>query len=242
MKKGSKKTSNRHWTLKEKARELRAQGMSYKEILHHVPVAKSSISLWCRDVPLTEMQRCVLSKRWDTQKMGIKAIQKYFWKKQSDAFERGLKMAEGVRDDRFVAGLMLYWAEGCKQKKTSIANSDPRIIRFMISWFRDFFSIQIDQFTVHLHLHSGQNEKNMKKYWSHITGIPMRNFIKSFVKLEGSGYRKNTLYNGTVGLRVKCDGSTYLLYTILGCIAGYLEQTIGERTDIESWMKKLPYA
>lgn len=242
MNEGSKKISRRHWSLKEKAQQLRKQGLSYNEILKCVQVSKSTISLWCRYVPLTRKQRKILQERRGDQMKGIHAIQKYFWKKQSDAFEDGLKMADSVRDARFIAGLMLYWAEGCKQKKVSIANSDSRIIRFMVAWFKDFFSIEKEQLAVHLHLHSGQDEKKMKEYWSSITGIPSQNFIKSFVKPEGSGYRKNILYNGTVGIRVKCKGSTYLLYTILGCIAGYLKQTINEKVGIETWMKKLPYA
>lgn len=41
--------------LKEKVlvRELREKGLSYGEIKERIPVSKSSISLWCRDIKLT---------------------------------------------------------------------------------------------------------------------------------------------------------------------------------------------
>lgn len=44
-------------------RDLRAQGLSYREILQRVPVAKSSISLWCRTVELDDVKRQVLRQR-----------------------------------------------------------------------------------------------------------------------------------------------------------------------------------
>ncbi len=242
MVEGAQKISSRHWMLKEHARILRSGGWSYKDILKEVPVAKSTISLWCRDVPMSEVHRRNLSKRWDTQRLGIKAIQKMFWKKRCDAFERGVKMAHHIREDEFIAGVMLHWAEGNKKNNAGIANSDARIIKMMVGWFEKYFHIKRTSLAIHLHLHSGQNEEKMKKYWSQITGIPRKNFIKSFIKPEGSGYRKNILYNGTVKITPRGSGSTYLLFTILGCIAGYLERTINERVNIEEWIQRLPYA
>ena len=37
--------------LREQARELRTQGLSYNEIAAQLDVSKSSVSLWVRDVP-----------------------------------------------------------------------------------------------------------------------------------------------------------------------------------------------
>jgi orotate phosphoribosyltransferase-like protein len=45
---------------KEKAVELRRKGLSYKEILKQVPVAKSSLSLWLKDLPLTKDEKTVI--------------------------------------------------------------------------------------------------------------------------------------------------------------------------------------
>lgn len=48
---------------KANARTLRRQGLSYREILQKVNVAKSSISLWCRDIQLTPRQRQLLEEK-----------------------------------------------------------------------------------------------------------------------------------------------------------------------------------
>lgn len=44
-------------------RALRAEGLSYRVILARVPVSRSSVSLWCRDVKLTPAQLGALASR-----------------------------------------------------------------------------------------------------------------------------------------------------------------------------------
>lgn len=248
MIKNANKLSCRHWLLKERAVKLRRRGLSYNEILQKIPVAKSTVSLWCRYVKLTPGQIKNLESGRITKNAlrGIKAIQNMFWRRRCDAFLDGTNAFKNKnlvnKNSRFIAGLMLYWAEGNKKSKAAIANSDPRIIKFMVSWLREFWDVTPAQIKVHLHLHSGQDENRMKSYWSSLTSIPLENFGKSFIKPEGSGYRKNILYNGTVKIAARKTGSTYLLFKILGAINGFLSQTIGETIKPEDWMSKLPYA
>src|SRR3989338_8269755 len=82
--------SSRHWKLKELALKLRTEGLSYQEIAQKVPVAKSTISLWVRNVPLTTVQRKRLNEKHDFRLIGIKAIQKMFWQKRTKAFLLGV--------------------------------------------------------------------------------------------------------------------------------------------------------
>lgn len=245
---GSNKSSHRHWRLKEIALKLRKRGLSYNEILQQVPVAKSTISLWCRYVKLTQKQKSKLQSGRITENAlkGIIAIQNMFWQRRCEAFLSGANMLANKdltnKNSRFIAGLMLYWAEGNKKSKAAIANSDPRIIKFAVLWLKEFWDVSPAQIKVYLHLHSGQNEDKMKSYWSLLTNVPLQNFGKSFVKPEGSGYKKNILYNGTVKIEVKKTGSTYLLFRILGAINGFLNKVIDEPVAPEKWMSVLPYA
>ena len=48
---------------KNKAIELRKQGLSYREILEQIPVAKSSLSLWLKSVKLAESQKQRLTEK-----------------------------------------------------------------------------------------------------------------------------------------------------------------------------------
>src|SRR5690606_14482935 len=44
------------WERSELGRDLRRSGLSYGEIMELVPVKKSTLATWCRDVELTERQ------------------------------------------------------------------------------------------------------------------------------------------------------------------------------------------
>ena len=118
-----------------------------------------------------------------------------------------------IRENLWLAGLMLYWAEGNKSGFVGITNSDPKLIKLMMVWFRKVCCISDSKFRTQLHLHSGQNENQIKKFWSKITGIPINQSHKSYIKKEGSGHRKNKLYNGTI--RVSVSDSN-LLHRIQG--------------------------
>ena len=52
---------------REKAVALRKKGYTYKEILTVVPVAKSSLSLWLKDLPLTKNEKNALKHRKNSQ-------------------------------------------------------------------------------------------------------------------------------------------------------------------------------
>jgi hypothetical protein len=231
--------------LKEKALKLRTAGLSYKEILKKVPVAKSTISLWCRAVDLTIKQRKRLTDKSRMRGLvGIKAIQTMFWKKRCESFLEGVNLSKRLanKDPELVAGLMLYWAEGTKSNIAAVTNSDSRIISYMVKWFGRYFKVKPQQFSVGLHLHPGQDENEIKNYWSKLTGIPLINFRKSFIKVRGSGYRKNRLQNGVAKIAVRMEGSTYLLFKVLGAINGYLNKSLQEPIVPENWMSVMTYA
>ncbi len=210
----------KYWKRKELVRNLRGQGLSYKEIRQRIPftIAKSTISDWCKDIELTDKQKARLSAKYDILHRGAKANQI----KRAEEIKQIRRLAEVEispmnRNEFKLAGLMLYWAEGAKSRYIDITNSDPLLIKFMITWLRNICRVPEERFRVSLHLHSGQNEKQIKKYWSKITNIPICQFNKSYIKKEGSGYRKNILYNGTIKIRV-CDSN--LLHRVLGWIEG----------------------
>lgn len=51
---------------KLEAQKLRRSGMSIKEIAKRVDIAKSTTSVWCKDVVLTEIQKEKLYKKMVT--------------------------------------------------------------------------------------------------------------------------------------------------------------------------------
>jgi len=237
-------TSNRHWKNKEEACLLRSKGISIRTISSKLGIAKSTVSGWCKNVPLTDEQRRLLASQKGDFLKGIQSIQTHHQILREHAFSKGIeKYSHHRHDTNFVAGLMLYWAEGAKSHGTAaIANSDEHVIEFMIRWFDTYWSVDSQHMSLHMHLHSGQDERKEKLYWSKITGIPLRNFQKSFIKPEGSGYRKNILYHGTIKICAKCPGSSYILKSILGAIAAFVEDKLNHKATMDDWIDRLPHA
>lgn len=212
------------WETKEKVKKLRKQGLSYKEIQKLVPIAKSTVSNWCKNITLTPKQKRLLNKKYDTQHKGAQANRlkrkREIKKIRSLAKQEIKKLAQNPFG---LAGLMLYWAEGSKTQYVGICNSDPNMIQFMMKWLREIGKVPEYKFKAYLNLHSGQDDKKTKRFWSKITDIPQAQFGKTYIKPEGVGFKKNLLYNGTVKI-VVCNKN--LLHRILGWIDGYKEHYI----------------
>lgn len=51
------------WEKSELGRDLRRAGLSYGEIMEVIPVKKSTLATWCRDVELTERQIAGIKER-----------------------------------------------------------------------------------------------------------------------------------------------------------------------------------
>lgn len=204
--------------LKRKVRILRKQGLSYNEILQKVPVAKSSISLWCGDIKLTTEQRTRLEdkRREAVLNQGPMAIVKKR-KKEIRKIKRMAKteMRELTAYQSKIAGAMIYWTEGSKNNGAIISNSDPELIKFMVDWFEKICKIPPERLKARLNIHRNQNDIRIKRYWSRITGIPLMNFGKSYIKPEGTGHRKNILHNGVIRVGINNEN---LRHRIMGWI------------------------
>lgn len=117
---------------------------------------------------------------------------------------------------------MLYWAEGAKKYESiKFSNSDPDMIKFMMRWFREICQVQEVKFKIALHIHSLLIRRDVEKYWSEVTGIPLTQFQKTYIKQTSLGQRKNILYNGTC---VICIYDRDLFRKIMGWKAGFLEK------------------
>ena len=83
---------------------------------------------------------------------------------------------------------MLYWAEGNKKTEDiKFSNSDPSMIKFMMKWFREICNVPEKKFRIALHIHELLSRKNVEKYWSDLTGIPLKQFQKTFIKPTSLG-------------------------------------------------------
>lgn len=203
----------------EKARFLRKQGLSFNEIRDKIGVSKSTVSLWCRDIKLSSVHTHRLlerAQRMIVYKLGARANHERREKEIRFIREMARKDIHDLSEEAFkMVGVALYWAEGAKTTGTSVSNSDPRIIQFMVRWFQRVLNISPSRIKAYLHIHYQDDDLHIKRYWSQLTGIPLQNFGKSFIKPKGTGHRTNILPNGIIKIRAAGIGSENLRHKIL---------------------------
>ena len=222
--------------IKAKAIRLRKKGFSYNEIRKEVPVAKSTLSLWLKGIPL---------KSEDLKRLYTKRVQALARGPNSQRERRKREIEEIIQKDKKeiryppsfetlrLFGAAIYWAEGSKKGSFSVTNSDPHLIAFMVSWFKLVFRIEPDQLKARLNIYPQQDEKDIKRFWSEITSIPISNFGKSFVKPPNKGFKKNNLYYGTINIRVPKGGN--MLQGTFGWVQAVLKDII---PNIESTQRR----
>jgi hypothetical protein len=106
-------------------------------------------------------------------------------------------------DPFFVAGVVMYWAEGSKSRNfVDLTNTDPAALRLFIEWARRFLDTAIE-FELGLHLHAGNDESAARTYWRDELGLPDVAFGKTYFKPHGTGHRKNQLPHGVCRVRTR---------------------------------------
>lgn len=219
--------------LRIKAREERKKGESVKEIAEKIGVSKSTVSLWVRDVILSVKQMEVLKKRkikgWELARLKGSLVQK---QKRLQLIERskkqGIKTFGNLTKREFlIAGIALYWGEGSKTKRSvRICNSDPKLIKFIIKWFKEILGVRIQDIRVAVGINQihKNREEVVRRYWSKITGIPLDQFRKtSFKKVKNQKlYANFSRHYGNLMVEVLKSAKYY--YKIMGLIEGLASQ------------------
>lgn len=230
---------------KETAVKLRKQGNSYSDILKVVPVAKSTLSVWLRDVGLSKSQQQQLTaKKLAAGKRGGAARKEARINTTAEIVNRSKKQI-GVISKRelFLIGAVLYWAEGTKEKETApgsgiqFTNSDPRMLKIFLLWLRSVCMIDEEKIHFQVYLHETNNSRVGKvvEYWSKSLKVTENRLNKVYYKRNKIlTNRKNTgeHYYGLV--RIKVRGSSGLVRSISGWVNGIMDSSgcFGDEKDI----------
>lgn len=206
-----------------KARKLRKQDFSYKEIAKILKVPDTAVGRWCfgtkggRGHSLREVKRNEELRKQITR--------------DEEEFVKNKKGSIDDEEARFLASL-LYWCEGSKYPTASridFVNSDARMIKTFIWLLRKGFSLDEKKFRVHLQTHGTHNLEELKKYWAEVLDISKRQFIKPTVtKPTGGRHRKD--YKGTCTLRYYDYRVALKLIAIYETLALTVPETTG-RSD-----------
>ncbi len=110
--------------------------------------------------------------------------------------------------DSFIFGLGIYLGEGSKSA-IRISNSDPRIIKFSLNWFKDHFGLSDNNFRIRLHIYPDKNDDESIRYWSKVVDLDKKYFFKSYVdkRTNKNKDRQGILPYGTAHLSIVSKGN-----------------------------------
>jgi hypothetical protein len=187
--------------LQEKARTLRAGGRTMLDIATELGVAKSSVSLWVRDVPFEPKARRMSGDRRPHPQHIAKLAE------IAECDRLGFERIGRLSDDAFLAaGAALYAGEGAKtQAKVTFANTDAAMISFFCAWLRRFFSIDESRLRVRVYLHEGLNLDAAERSWSDVTGIPRSQFNRPYRAKADASIRANKHEHGCAYVDYSCS-------------------------------------
>lgn len=226
--------------LKRKAIKLRKKGLSYGDIAKQLKIVKSTASLWLRGIKLTNEQQ---KKLYSNQVIHLNTgpnSQKNRRLREVETIIRqaALEIKKPIDIESYrLFGAALYWAEGSKKSMFDMTNSDPYLILFWVKWLDKIFKIPPTELKPWLNIYPQQNELKIKKFWSELTGIPVKNFGKSYVKPLSKNYKKNNLYYGTI--RVSVRKSTNYRYQVFAWTQAVLEDIAPEIVLLQRKWSKL---
>jgi transposase-like protein len=209
------------------ARTIRRQeGAPIKEIARRVGVGASSVSRWVRDIELTPAQEQELLRRnpaYNRQLSGT-AVQAANRRAERIAYQEAGRSLALQGDSCHVAGCMLYWAEGEKDRNAlRFYNSDPEMVRFFVFFLKTYFDLRDEEikitcnlFADHLH-----RQREIEQFWLDVAQLSERSLGKSYVNVYSKRSKKkrtNRLPYGTVRVTVS---RTRVIQSIFGSIQEY---------------------
>ncbi len=207
--------------LRAKARDMREQGLNYKQIAAELKVSKSSVSLWVRDIPRPErlsFEECA--------KRQAKAVSTYWTAERA----RRAAATDAIRDEArgnirdlserevLIGGAIAYWCEGSKSKpyrrehRVSFVNSDPQVIRFFLRFLQSV-EVPSERLMFRLSIHESADVAGAQAFWRQVTQADPAQFRPPTLKKHNPRtVRINTgeTYHGCLRVDVLRSADLYL--------------------------------
>ncbi|KKS64433.1 hypothetical protein A3A14_02065 [Candidatus Daviesbacteria bacterium RIFCSPLOWO2_01_FULL_43_38] len=213
----------------EQAHQLRQAGKSIRTIAKELKISTSTASIWCRGIKLSENQKIILALKGQNREL----LRSFAQKRHLEKLERSEKTFNQAKNEilklqkneLFNVGLALYWAEGFKSHKeqqVGFCNSDPRMVKFILEWFKKSLGVEKENFTLRAEFnikHKNRGEE-IQNYWSSFTGIPRSQFTQPYLQkaIWNRDYANKEVYYGVLRIRVR--KSSELLIKIRGWMEG----------------------
>lgn len=190
--------------LRKQAIKLRRRGYSIKQIKRKLGVSQNSASRWCRGIELTPEQQAKLQERERVVSTVVGKRNKAKWDKRKQIVAE--QYHPPITDPAFMLGLGIYWGEGFKTGTyIGVSNSDPNLVRTLMTWLRTFFEEDIDNFSITCRHYYKRRDAEIIAYWKSQLELTTERILPStfHVSTAGKNRRGRTLPYGCVSVSVR---------------------------------------
>ncbi len=131
----------------------------------------------------------------------------------------------------------MYWAEGAKEKEyypgsqLQFSNMDPKMIQVFLIWLIKVCKISKNMILFNIFLHQSHKTrlKEVRRYWSRITGFSINNFNIVYWKNNKLKTNRKNIKEKYYGvLKIKVRRSSGLVRKIAGWSEGIFERVISK--------------
>jgi hypothetical protein len=194
----------------KKVIELRKKEYSYSEIKKETGLAKSTINNWLSHAGLTlskEHFDILSNKKVENHVLGMMAAKATTAKRKQleiQAFIQSTK--KYFSDPFFVAGVMLYQAEGSKGASNGFSNSDFRLVVVFVKFLEKYFLLDKGRnLTFRLYIHDSRKNDLLRilNFWSKKLSIDSKDIKLSWKHNIVTERRVNLNYVGQFEVRVR---------------------------------------
>lgn len=209
----------------EARRMRRDNGLALSEIAARLGVAKSTVSVWVRDIVLSDVQVAQLvacNPVYNGQFLASQASKSKALAARRAYQEAGKALAV-ANDPLHIAGCMLYWAEGSKGRcDVAFTNSDPEMLIFFIRFLEICYKVLKSDISLYINCFDDQFPvTEIENFWLERLQLPstqLRKTTLNYFSARSKQQRITKLKYGTCRLVVH---RTEIVQNIFGAIQGY---------------------
>ncbi len=189
--------------------KLREGGNSLASISLRLSVSKSTLSEWLKGVSFTP--NGALQEKIDENSRRIVSRSRVDRAlSEQEALNYAHTQIESIDSrDIFLFGLGIYLGEGSKTGgMTRMVNSDPKIIKFSIMWFKKCFGLSDNNFRIRIHMYPDNDEDAVIHFWMKALSLSRKSFQQSYIdrRVNKRKDRRGVLPYGTAHLSIVSNG------------------------------------
>ncbi len=192
-----------------------------RAIENQLGIARSTVSLWVREIELSDRQRAEIALRGASARSRARSA---YYRAQRRRFQEEGRALARRGEPLHVAGCMLLWAEGSKHRNlVQLVNSDPKMLALFVRFLRHYFQPPDASLRLMCNLFADHEERQreIEDFWLGIVGLPCSSLTKSVVNNYSRASKRTRIGKLPYGTCRLTFHSTRAVQHIYGAIQEY---------------------